>query len=77
MTLANLGAQDHTLCLQGGAYGEHNIVAIDGDGLHLDVNGKWANITLSAGTVVTLQVKLERFANQPSFDEPYGTYDRL
>jgi len=77
MTLANLGAQDHTLCLQGGAYGEHNIVAIDGDGLHLDVNGKWANITLSAGTVVPLQVKLERFANQPSFDEPYGTYDRL
>ena len=77
VTLANLAPDAHTLCLQGGAYGEHDILSIDGERMHLDVNGKWANITLAGGSVVELKVTLRRYVNQPSCDEPYGTYDRL
>ena len=34
-------------------------------------------VTLSPGTVVTLRVNLRRWANAPSYEEPFGAYDRL
>ena len=66
-----------TLALQGGAYGEHALLAIEGEGQALQPQGKWASLTLSPGTVVTLRVKLRRWAYAPSFEEPFGAYDRL
>ena len=77
VTLANIGTRSHTLCLQGGAYGEHEILSVESEGEKQVVNGKWACFTLSPGTVVTLRVNLRRWANAPSFEEPYGAYDRL
>ena len=77
VTLANTDTQAHTLGLQGGAYGEHEILSIEGEGETLEPKSKWASLTLSSGSVVTLRVKLARWANAPSFEEPYGAYDRL
>ncbi len=77
VTLANADTVSHTLCMQGGAYGEHEIMSIAGEDGRLPVGGKWANLTLTPGTVVTLHVALRRWAYQPSFDEPFGAYDRL
>ena len=77
VTLANTDTLSHTLCLQGGAYGEHEILSVEGEGEKLSPNGKWASLTLSPGTVVTLRVNLRRWANAPSYEEPFGAYDRL
>jgi len=76
VTLANTDARPHTLALQGGAYGEHRILSVEGEDFRLDVNGKWAQLTLAPGTVAELRVSLSRFANPPSLDEPFGAYDR-
>ena len=77
VTLANTDTKPHTLCMQGGAYGEHEILRVEGEGQTLAPCGKWASLTLSPGTVVTLRVSLRRWAYAPSFEEPFGAYDRL
>lgn len=75
--LANTDTLPHTLCLQGGAFGEHELLFIEGEGERLEPHGKWALLTLSPGTMVTLRVGLNRWACAPTLDEPYGSYDRL
>lgn len=77
VTLVNTDVHAHNLALQGGAYGEHEILSVTGEGQSIAPHGKWAGITLTPGTVVTLRVDLKRWANPPSFDEPFGAYDRL
>ena len=77
VTLANTDTLAHSLCLQGGAYGEHQLLRIAGESQVLRPEGKWAVLTLSPGTVVTLRVQLRRWAYAPSFEEPFGAYDRL
>lgn len=77
VTLANTDVHPHTLALQGGAYSEHSILFITGEDQIITPDGKWACVTLSPGAVVTLRVALRRWANVPSFEEPFGSYDRL
>ena len=73
LTLCNLsGEKERELVIQGGAYGEHEIVSYAYDGVTVPVGGKWAQITLAPGTLVTLEVKLARYAYQPSFEEPFA-----
>ena len=71
LTLANTDVfQAHTLVMQGGAYGEHDILEIKIDNEITPVNGKWAEITLGAGSVVEMQITMKRHANEPSLEEP-------
>ena len=77
VSLANTDTLAHTMCLQGGAFGEHEIRSIEGEGETLSPMGKWACITLAPGTVITLRVQLKRWAYAPSLEEPFGPIDRL
>ena len=71
LTLANTNAiEARTLIMQGGAYGEHELVSITADGQTLDIGSKWAQITIGPGTVAEMTITLKRYANPPSLEEP-------
>ena len=78
LTLCNLSVEHaREVIVQGGAYGEHRIESIALDGEAHPVGGKWAKVALGPGTLAILDVKLARYANQPSFDGPFGEKDYL
>ena len=71
LTLANTNAiEARTLIMQGGAYGEHELVSITADGQTLDIGSKWAQITIGPGTVAEMTITLKRYTNPPSLEEP-------
>lgn len=62
---------DHSMVIQGGAYGEHNFASYMVDGETVEVGGKWAEVRLIAGSIAELTIRMDRFANQPSLEEPF------
>ena len=60
----------HKIILQGGAYGEHELVSITCDGQTQEVGGKWAELTVGAGSVVEMQIAMKHYAYEPSLEEP-------
>jgi len=71
LTLANTDLfTARTLIMQGGAYGEHDLLSITVNGETTEVGGRWAEITIGAGCVVEMTIAMKRYANEPSLEEP-------
>lgn len=71
VTLANTDPYNaHTLVMQGGAYGEHELLSLTVDGKTAEIGGKWASVTLAPCAVQTFDVAMKHYAYRPSLDEP-------
>jgi len=60
--------------IQGGAFGEHEILSaktIGMDSKRMPVDEKYLCISVAAGSVLHLDVEMERYANSPSYDTPW------
>jgi hypothetical protein len=73
VTLVNLHpAQDRTVIVQGGAYGEHQITSVKtASGEEIPVDGRHFAVQLKAGSGERLTLSMKRYVNQPSFAFPW------
>ncbi|MEZ4713566.1 MAG: hypothetical protein R3A44_40640 [Caldilineaceae bacterium] len=60
-----------TVVVQGGAYAEHQIESATVDGVQTAVNGDHFTVTLAPGSGGQLQLKMKRYANQPTLSFPW------
>jgi hypothetical protein len=68
LRLANLSQSERReLTIQAGAYGEHQIKAVNGE----PCDAPWLEVDLLPGTEITLDLRLERHANNPSYRLPW------
>ena len=67
--------ESRSLLIQGGAFGEHRITAMQADGNREDLqeagSGRWTSVDLPAGRSVDLTVHLDRYAFRPSYAQPF------
>lgn len=63
--------RDHTLVVQGGAYGEHQFASAALDGQAIAIEGNAFEVRLSPGCGGRLVCKMKRYANQPTFAFPW------
>jgi hypothetical protein len=72
VTLVNVNQLfPRTLIIQGGAYGEHQIVAASGAGPETRADASRVQIRLAPGAGATLTLRLKRHVNQPTFALPW------
>jgi hypothetical protein len=69
----NLNATEaRVVTVQGGAYGEHQVVSVsDGEKTRV-VNGRVFKVRLAPGAGAKLTVKMKRFANTPTLSFPWA-----
>ncbi len=73
VTLVNTNqSANRTVTLQGGAYGEHQILSVTLDGKAVPVNGRVVEVQLAPGAGAKLVLKMQRFANAPRLDFPWA-----
>jgi hypothetical protein len=72
LTLVNVhqGAA-RTAIVQAGAYGEHQIVSIETDGVQTPVDDRCVAVRLAPGAAGRLTLRLRRYANRPTFAFPW------
>ena len=72
VTLVNTNqVSSRTVTVQGGAYGEHQILEVDGGSGSTPVGGASFTVTLEPGCGSRLRVSMDRYANRPSFKFPW------
>lgn len=72
VTLVNTNqVSSRTVTVQGGAYGEHQILEVDGGSGSTPVDGASFTVTLEPGCGNRLRVSMDRYANRPSFKFPW------
>lgn len=76
LELVNLNTTEaRDVIIQAGSMGEHNFTtanATDGNGGNtLEVNGTYLQVHLPPNTYIELQVGMERFVNDPSYQQPW------
>jgi hypothetical protein len=73
VTLVNLSpTQTRTVIIQGGAYGEHQILSVADGGAARPVNARAFTVRLAPGTGARLQLRMRRYANPPTLDFPWS-----
>jgi hypothetical protein len=73
VTLVNVNQLDpRTVIVQGGAYGEHDIVAASSGGSQTTVGGSHLCVHLAPGAGSKLTLKFKRHANQPTLALPWA-----
>jgi hypothetical protein len=67
--------ESRSLLVQGGAFGEHRITAVQADGNREDLKEagsvRWVRVDLPAGRSVDLTIHLDRYAFRPSYAQPF------
>ncbi len=63
--------EERTVVVQGGAYGEHQILSVAVDGQSTPVNASAFSVRLAPGCGAQLTLKMQRYANQPTFAFPW------
>ena len=67
--------ESRSLLVQGGAFGEHRITAVQADGNREDMqeagSARWVRVDLPAGRSVDLTVHLDRYAFRPTYAQPF------
>ena len=64
VTLVNLNATEaRVVAVQGGAYGEHQLISVGRVRDARPVNGRAFKVRLAAGAGTKLMIKMKRFAN--------------
>jgi hypothetical protein len=59
------------MIVQGGAYGEHQIVSVSDGKTTQAVDAAWFPVRLAPGAGAKLTIKMKRFANAPTWDLPW------
>ncbi|HEX2325674.1 MAG TPA: hypothetical protein VHQ00_09760, partial [Chloroflexota bacterium] len=74
VTLVNLSpVEARTVTVQGGAYAEHQIVSVRGEGgQETAVDGSHFVVRLAPGTGARLEIGLRRYANPPTVAQPWA-----
>ncbi|MCH8102905.1 MAG: hypothetical protein IIB28_07110 [Chloroflexi bacterium] len=71
LTLVNVNpVESRSLVVQGGAYGEHQILSVARDGEAKPIGSRSFAVNLAPGAGAQLTIKLRRFANEPTLDFP-------
>jgi len=60
-----------SVIVQGGAYGEHQIVSVSDGKTTMPVNGSSFPVRLAPGCGARLTIRMQRFANDPSLSFPW------
>lgn len=72
VTLVNVNQSEaRTTIVQAGAYGEHQIVSVEVEGVSTAVDDRHLAVRLDPGAVGRLTLRLQRYANQPTFAFPW------
>jgi hypothetical protein len=61
-----------TVVVQGGAYGEHQILSADLDGTLTAVGQPSLVVRLAPGSGARLVLRMKRYANQPTLEFPWA-----
>ncbi|WP_205412259.1 hypothetical protein [Sphingomonas crusticola] len=73
LTLVNTNqSEGRTVVIQGGAYGEHQIVSVSDGKSTQPVSQRFFTVRLAPGAGARLSVRMQRFANQPTLDFPWA-----
>ncbi|HEX8301427.1 hypothetical protein [Sphingomonas sp.] len=73
VSLVNIGStHSRTVTIQGGAYGEHQILSISDGATTRTVGDRTCTVRLAPGAGTKLTLKMKRYANQPTLDFPWG-----
>ncbi len=65
--------KEHTVIVQGGAYGEHQILSVKPDGgKSVPVNGRTFTVKIAPGAGQRLVVSMKRYANTPKITHPWA-----
>jgi hypothetical protein len=73
VTLVNISpTQARTVTIQGGAYGEHQILSVSDGKVTRPVGDRAFTVRLAPGSGARLSLKMKRYANQPTLDFPWG-----
>jgi len=72
LTLVNVHqGEARTTIVQAGAYGEHQIVSVEADGVRTPVDAPHLTVRLAPGAAGRLTLHLQRYANRPTFAFPW------
>jgi len=72
VTLVNMDPTSPRLVIvQGGAYGEHQILSVSDGEKRQDVNGRYFSVRLAPGAGARLEIQMKRFANDPTLSFPW------
>ena len=70
--LVNLNPiESRTLVVQGGAYGEHQLVVVAEKDRRVAIDDTYFTISLAPGAGTTLNIEMNRYINQPTMDFPW------
>ena len=64
--------KERTLIIQGGAYGEHQLVDVTVNGERLPIDDASLRILLEPGAGTVLEIEMNRFVNIPTMDFPWN-----
>ena len=72
VTLVNLSpSQSRTVVVQGGGYGEHQLVSVTKGGKTTPIDSPFLTVQLAPGSGETLVVEMRRYANAPTARHPW------
>ena len=72
VTLINLNeSQPRTVVVQGGGYGEHQVVSVTGAGRTTPINSPLLTVHINHGCGQTLVLEMKRYANTPTVLHPW------
>ena len=72
LTLINISPSvARSVIVQGGAYGEHQIVSVSDGKATMDVNAPNFPVRLAPGAGAKLTIRMKRFANDPTLSFPW------
>jgi len=72
VTLINLNeSQPRTVVVQGGGYGEHQVVSVTGGGRTTPINSPLLTVQIKPGCGHTLVLDVKRYANTPTVLHPW------
>jgi hypothetical protein len=63
--------ESRTVTLQGGAYGEHQILSVTSGKQSRPVNNRFFTVRLAPGAGTRLTLAMKRYANQPTLEFPW------
>ncbi|HSB18364.1 MAG TPA: hypothetical protein VLE22_28185, partial [Bryobacteraceae bacterium] len=73
LTLVNTNPVDaRTVIVQAGAYGEHQFISVASGGKTVPVNGPLVTVRLEPGCGARLEIRMERYHNQPTLAQPWS-----
>jgi hypothetical protein len=71
VTLVNVGTQPRTVIVQGGAYGEHQLISVNSGATTRPINSPLLTVQLEPGCGQKLVLEMKRYANVPTVLHPW------